>query len=51
MWHSNERISDNMLHHPVDSLQWNMIDSKFPDFGCDVRNLRLGLSSNRMNQR
>ena len=50
MWDSNKRISDNMLHHPADSLQWNMIDSKFLDFECDTRNLRLGLSSDGKNR-
>ena len=43
MWHSDERISDNILRYPADSPQWNMIDSKFLDFGCDARNLQLGL--------
>ena len=38
-----------MLWHPADSQQWNIIDSKFLDFGCDARNFRLGLSSNGMN--
>ena len=49
IWHSEERISDNMLWHPVDSSQQNMIDSKFTNFGGDARNLRLGLSTDGMN--
>jgi len=49
IWHSDERISDNMLRHLTDSLQWNMIDSKFLDFRCDARNPQLSLSSDGMN--
>jgi len=40
-----------MLRYPVDSPQWNMIESKFPDFGSDARNLQVGLSSDGMHSR
>jgi len=43
MWDLDERISDNMFRHPADSPQWSMIYSKISNFGCDARNLRLGL--------
>ena len=48
-WHAEGRKSDGMLRHPSDSPQWRTIDGKFPEFGADVRNLRLGLSADGMN--
>lgn len=41
-WHSKERKDDGKLRHPADSLQWKKVDSLFPDFGDEKRNLRLG---------
>ncbi|XP_074336175.1 uncharacterized protein LOC141673340 [Apium graveolens] len=38
-----------MLRHPADSPQWRTIDGKFPEFGGEVRNLRLGLCADGMN--
>jgi len=29
IWHSEERISDNMLRYLADTTQWNMIDLKY----------------------
>ena len=49
MWHSDGKISDNMLWHLADSLKRQMVDSKYPIFGDDARNLLLGLSPNGMN--
>nr|KYP69750.1 hypothetical protein KK1_008951 [Cajanus cajan] len=40
---------DGMLCHPVDSLQWKKIDSLFPNFGSEARNLRLKLALDGMN--
>ncbi|XP_074323287.1 uncharacterized protein LOC141660222 [Apium graveolens] len=48
-WHVEGRKSDGMLQHPADSLQWRTIDGKFPEFGGEVRNLRLGLFVDGMN--
>ncbi|KAL8155839.1 hypothetical protein AgCh_001037 [Apium graveolens] len=48
-WHVEGRKSDGMLRHPADSPQWRTIDGKFPEFGGEVRNLRLGLCANGMN--
>ncbi|KAL8099331.1 hypothetical protein AgCh_031838 [Apium graveolens] len=48
-WHKEGRKSDGMLRHPGDSPQWRTIDGKFPEFGREVRNLRLGLCADGMN--
>ncbi|XP_074321844.1 uncharacterized protein LOC141659024 [Apium graveolens] len=48
-WHVEGRKSDGMLRHPADSPQWRTIDGKFPEFGGEVRNLRLGLCADDMN--
>jgi len=48
-WHAEDRIKDGKLRHPADSPQWRNIDSSFPTFGCEPRNLKLGLSTDGMN--
>ena len=48
-WHANGRKSDGMVRHPTDCSQWKKIDSLYPDFGKEARNLRLGLASDGMN--
>ncbi|GJX54593.1 putative transposase-associated domain-containing protein [Tanacetum coccineum] len=42
-WHATQRITDGVLHHPVDSQAWGTIDEKFPEIAEDTRNLRLGI--------
>ncbi|GKC29487.1 glutamate receptor 2.8-like protein, partial [Tanacetum coccineum] len=44
-WHATQRITDGVLHHPVDSQAWGTIDEKFPEIAEDTRNLRLGISA------
>ncbi|XP_076924727.1 uncharacterized protein LOC143587282 [Bidens hawaiensis] len=48
-WHSDERINDGKLRHVADSPQWRNINSKYPEFGNEVRNIRFGLSSDGIN--
>ena len=48
-WHINERVCDGKIHHIAYSLQWTKIDSLFPKFSHEPRNLRLGLAANGMN--
>ncbi|XP_054782392.1 uncharacterized protein LOC129289620 [Prosopis cineraria] len=48
-WQADERIKDGKLRHPADSSQWKKIDLDYLDFGAENRNLRLILSTNRMN--
>ncbi|GJZ49262.1 putative ribonuclease H-like domain-containing protein [Tanacetum coccineum] len=42
-WHATQRITDGVLHHPVDSQAWGTIDEKFPEIAEDTRNLWLGI--------
>ena len=47
-WHANGRNYDGMLRHPANS-QWKKIDRLYPNFGKEVRNLRLRLNTDGMN--
>ena len=42
-WHHENASKDGIMHHPVDSLAWKTIDSKWPDFSNDPRNVRLAM--------
>ncbi|XP_019200115.1 PREDICTED: uncharacterized protein LOC109193753 [Ipomoea nil] len=48
-WHAKGRKEDGKLRHPADSPQWRNINSMFPEFGNENRNLRLGLCTDGMN--
>ncbi|KAH7836070.1 hypothetical protein Vadar_032454 [Vaccinium darrowii] len=48
-WHANERESDGLLRHPVDSPSWKLVDNMWPDFAAEPRNLRLALSADGIN--
>jgi len=48
-WHSSGRKCDGLLRHAADLLQWKKIDSLYPEFGSDPRNVRLGLATDGMN--
>ncbi|XP_027922635.1 uncharacterized protein LOC114180521 [Vigna unguiculata] len=41
--------SEGLLRHAADSPQWKKIDTHYPQFGSDPRNLRLGLATDGMN--
>ncbi|XP_073153431.1 uncharacterized protein [Henckelia pumila] len=49
IWHSNHKSQDHMMRHPVDSVAWDTINHKWPDFASDPRNLRLGLATDGFN--
>jgi hypothetical protein len=38
-----------MLRHPAYGSQWRNIDREFPNFDKESRNIRFGLSTNRVN--
>ena len=45
-WHSTERkVEAGVMRHPADSPAWAAIDDKYPEFGNEPRNLRLGISA------
>lgn len=48
-WHAEGRKKDGLLRHPADSPQWRNIDKKYPEFGKEVRNLRLALCTDGVN--
>ena len=49
-WYCDQRNSDSRyLRHPADSPQWKKVDSIFPEFASDPRNLRLGLCTDGFN--
>ena len=48
-WNARGRKKDGMMRHPADSPMWKMIDTKWPDFGIEPRNLRLALSLDGFN--
>ncbi|XP_056850720.1 uncharacterized protein LOC130500043 [Raphanus sativus] len=48
-WHFNNKSTDGKLRHPVDSVTWQSMNDKYPAFGAEERNLRLGLSTDGFN--
>ncbi|XP_049374826.1 uncharacterized protein LOC125839892 [Solanum verrucosum] len=43
-WHS-EHERDGVMHHPSDSPSWKHFDQTYPHSASEVRNVRLGLST------
>ena len=48
-WHAERRKKDGKMRHVADSPQWRNIDTRYPDFGKEMRNIRFGLSSDGIN--
>jgi hypothetical protein len=48
-WHAKKRVNDGKLRHPADGSQWRAIDSRYKIFKREIRNVRFGLSTDRMN--
>lgn len=48
-WHSTHHSQDGMMRHPVDSIQWHIVDQKWPAFASEPRNLRFGLATDGFN--
>nr|GEW55305.1 hypothetical protein [Tanacetum cinerariifolium] len=48
-WHAEERKTDGKMRHVADSPQWKNIDRDFKKFGSEIRNIRFGLCSDRIN--
>ncbi|KAM3284809.1 hypothetical protein P3S67_023608 [Capsicum chacoense] len=46
-WHKEENINDGIMRHPSDSIEWKSFDERYPTFSAELRNIRLGLASNR----
>lgn len=48
-WHKDKRFQDGQLRHPIDSIEWKSVDSKFPSFAAYPRNVRLEIASDGFN--
>lgn len=48
-WHSTHVSQDGKMRHPVDSLAWDTVNKKWPQFASDPRNVRLGLATDGFN--
>ena len=49
-WHKEKRINeDGVLRHPADSEVWKDMDTQFPWFSQDPRNVRQGLATDGFN--
>ena len=48
-WNSINKSIDEILRHHVDSIAWESIKDKLPNFSLDPRNLRLGLAVDGIN--
>ncbi len=43
IWHANNQSRDGLVCQAANSKQWEVIDQKWPSFGNEPRNVRLGL--------
>ncbi|XP_074360834.1 uncharacterized protein LOC141701089 [Apium graveolens] len=48
-WHANNRSKDGKMRHPSDSPSWRNVDCRWPEFGSEARNIRLGLAADGIN--
>lgn len=48
-WHSRNRSTDGKMRMVPDSPQWRFVDTNWPEFGADPRNIRLGLAADGVN--
>ena len=48
-WHSQNRSVDGKMRMVPDIPQWRFVDSKWPDFAAEPRNVRLGLAADGVN--
>ncbi|XP_021716888.1 uncharacterized protein LOC110684761 [Chenopodium quinoa] len=48
-WHKDERPNDEVMRHQADLEAWKSLDTLYPEFAADARNIRLGLASDGFN--
>jgi hypothetical protein len=48
-WHAENKSTDGLVHHIVDSKTWEHIDSTWPNFAIEPWNLRLAISMDGSN--
>jgi hypothetical protein len=47
--HDKKLNANVVLSHPSEASQWKAIDTEYPNFGEDPRNIRLGASTDGLN--
>jgi len=48
-WHARAEVGGNLMRHPIDSTIWQAANFAHPEFAKEVRNIRLGLSTDGFN--
>jgi len=48
-WHFTNKSSDGKMQHPINSVTWDQVNAKYPEFAAEERNIRLGLSTDGFN--
>lgn len=48
-WHAEDDNKDGILRRPRDGEAWKRLDTNYPEFASDPRNVRLGLASDGFN--
>jgi hypothetical protein len=48
-WHSKNKSVDGKMRMVADNPQWRFVDTQWPDFGAEPRNIRLGLAADGLN--
>jgi hypothetical protein len=49
VWHNDNRGSDGLVRHVVDSKAWVHIDVMWPEYAIEPHNVKLGLVTNGVN--
>jgi hypothetical protein len=49
IWHANNWSRNGLVHHVMNSKQWELIDLKWPSFGNEPKNVWLGLFTDGLN--
>ncbi|XP_065853519.1 uncharacterized protein [Euphorbia lathyris] len=49
IWYAKERKKDGKLRHPANGEAWKAMDSLYPNFSSEIRNVGLGLASDGFN--
>ncbi|XP_026392065.1 uncharacterized protein LOC113287504 [Papaver somniferum] len=50
-WNDEAHSSPKYMRHPVDSLQWQNMKTRWPDFSAEAQNVWLGISTDGFNPR
>ncbi|XP_074324230.1 uncharacterized protein LOC141661146 [Apium graveolens] len=48
-WHAVGRKNNGKLRHPADGEAWKEMDTRYPQFSSEIRNIRLGIAADGFN--